>query len=50
VSSRSKGKYALFFCLKPEFTQKNLRYHKPCDFNGLRADSDLLPLGEITPI
>jgi hypothetical protein len=26
VSSRSKGKYALFSALKPKFTQKKLRY------------------------
>ena len=26
MSWRSKGKYTLFFCLKTEFTQKNLRY------------------------
>jgi len=28
VSSRSKGKYALFSASKPKFTQKNLRYQE----------------------
>src|SRR5260370_8597870 len=42
LSSRSKGKYALFFCLKPEFTQKNLRYLKGCEVNALKVS---LPSG-----